>query len=106
MKTDITKYTHKYKGQTVTLKKRGRNWNIDWMFDGQSIRQSLKTPNITDAKTLAEALIEKAVGGNGARSPRQNRSLETGVRSASLSALFEKVERRWGWLILPWKITI
>ena len=63
MKTDITKYTHKYKGQTVTLKKRGRNWNIDWMFDGQSIRQSLKTPNITDAKTLAEALIEKAVAG-------------------------------------------
>jgi len=61
MKAYIKKYTHKYKGQTATLKKRGRNWNISWMFDGQHIRQSLKTPNITDAKTLAEALIEKAV---------------------------------------------
>jgi integrase len=63
MKADIKKYIHKYKGQSVPLKKRGKNWNIDWMFNGRSIRQSLKTPNITDAKCLSETLIDKALGG-------------------------------------------
>ena len=57
------KHTFKHKGHSITLKRRGSNWSINMMFNGERIRQALGVSNLSEAEELAKPIFAAALAG-------------------------------------------
>ena len=58
-----TKHIYKHKGHSITLRRRGKNWSINMMFNGERIRQALGVSNQEEAEKLANPIFEAALAG-------------------------------------------
>jgi hypothetical protein len=58
-----TKHIYKHKGHSITLRRRGKNWSINMMFNGERIRQALGVSNQEEAEKLANPIFDAALAG-------------------------------------------
>ena len=58
-----SKHIYKHKGHKITLKRRGKSWSINMMFNKQRLRQALGVSNQDEAERLANPIFEAALAG-------------------------------------------